>query len=524
MRVSSLLLLALAALPAAACQVCKKDGAIGATSYGLQRPKLGDGWNWAGQALPTGDLRTSVLTLEKITPSTLCLEKEFEYTIRLKNISQTKLTDVVVSDSLPGSGYKFRGAEPAATRSGNTLSWDFGDVAPGATREMTVKGHVTDNMGQVPCCASVSYGPHEMPKVVPPAPKPVPPPAPKVEPPVLVAKLTLVKSTPPDTCLMDEIPIRLVVKNTGNGRATDVKVMDQLPDGWTVNGKPTLSFDVGALEPGASKELAASARASRVGRFTNNATASAAGGLTATATSDTNVHKAILEITKSADRRSTILGRPVTFTVTVKNTGDWVAGDCTIKDTVTGADSVSAISDGGTSNGASVMWKLGDLQPGASRSVKMTATRSSAGAIDNTATASAHCADPVSASASAAFAGIPAVLLEVKDNPDPVVIGATTTYTIVVTNQGTAADSDIVISCGFEDNVEFVSAEGATAGTRKGSTVTFAPLGSIKPKEVAQWTVVVKGVKAGDSRFKVALTTHETQRPIEETEATRIYE
>ena len=35
---------------------------------------------------------------------------------------------------------------------------------------------------------------------------------------------------------------------------------------------------------------------------------------------------------------------------------------------------------------------------------------------------------------------------------------------------------------------------------------------------------MVKGVKAGDSRFKVALTTHETQRPIEETEATRIYE
>ena len=53
--------------------------------------------------------------------------------------------------------------------------------------------------------------------------------------------------------------------------------------------------------------------------------------------------------------------------------------------------------------------------------------------------------------------------------------------------------------------------------------VKFAPLKSLAPKAKAVWRVVTKGVKAGDSRFKVSLTSDQMASPAPETESTHVY-
>jgi len=58
----------------------------------------------------------------------------------------------------------------------------------------------------------------------------------------------------------------------------------------------------------------------------------------------------------------------------------------------------------------------------------------------------------------------------------------------------------------------------------EGSTITFAPLSTLAPKGKATWRVVVTAVKAGDSRFKTTMITNQLTRPVEETEATRVYD
>ncbi len=506
---SKLLWAALTVLAAGACRMQSSGG------HGMRRPDIGRDWTWAGDAIPTGDMTTSLLTLEHMVPSNLRAGQDCSYTVRVTNISKTPIRRVVVSDDTAQSGFELSQSTPEASRMGSVLRWDLGTLQPGAVEEIQVAGRAGPT-GEAPCCSHVAYAEAERPK---PAPAPTP-----VAPPPAMGGLELSKTEPTDTCVYDDIPIRLVVKNPGKGQATDVKVTDELPDGWTVDGKKSVTFNVGTLAPGASKELSARAHSARTGSFTNHATATASGGLSANASSRTNVHKATLQVTKTGPRSSVILGRAATFNITVKNTGDWTAADCTVKDTMSGADSVTAASDRGSISGSTVTWNLGNLAAGESRSLTVSATRSTGGAIQNTATASARCAEPATASASANFIGIAAVLLEMADDPDPVPVGGTTTYTIRVTNQGTAADSEIVVTCTMEDAVEFVSAAGVTRGTHAGATVTFAPLARLAPKEVATWTVVVRGVKAADSRFKIVLDTKETGRPIEKTEATRIYE
>ena len=86
----------------------------------LGRPgDLDASWNWNGQALPTGDPATSVITIEKFSPAVVNVNNSYDYTVRVRNISSgMDLADVVVTDKLPASGYAYESSSPAGQVSG----------------------------------------------------------------------------------------------------------------------------------------------------------------------------------------------------------------------------------------------------------------------------------------------------------------------------------------------------------------------------------------------------------------------
>jgi len=251
--------------------------------------------------------------------------------------------------------------------------------------------------------------------------------------------------------------------------------------------------------------------------------ASSAGGLKAESETTTVVRQPVLVITKTGPEKR-YLGRSVTYEITITNKGDAAAEKLVVEDQLpTGVKSVIA-SNGGRPMGGKVVWNLGTLAPERSKKVSLTLSPMKAGSITNTAMATATCAQGVRASATTSVEGISAVLLEVIDVEDPIEIGSNETYVITATNQGSAPDTNIKIVCTLEDNMQYVSSSGATRGSSVGNTVTFSPLGSLAPKAKATWRVVVKAVKAGDVRFTVVMNTDQLTRPVQETEATHLYD
>ena len=107
---------------------------------------------------------------------------------------------------------------------------------------------------------------------------------------------------------------------------------------------------------------------------------------------------------------------------------------------------------------------------------------------------------------------------------DPIEVGAQSSYVITVTNQGSAVGTNIVIKCTLPAEMELVSTTGPTKETVRAKVVTFAPLKSLAPKAKATYRVIVKGVKTGDVRFRVSLTSDQMTSPASETESTHIYE
>jgi uncharacterized repeat protein (TIGR01451 family) len=227
-----------------------------------------------------------------------------------------------------------------------------------------------------------------------------------------------------------------------------------------------------------------------------------------------------LEITKSCPKLR-YLGREASFEIVVTNKGSSPAANVVVTDSMVGAGFVSA-DNGGTRSGDTITWSLGSLDAGQSRTLKVVAACNTIGVIRNRARVT-WCAE-AAAECETEVRGIPAILLECVDDPDPIEVGGTLTYTITVTNQGTEVGTNIVVNCTLPPEQEYVSTGGATTGTNSGKAVSFAPLPSLAPKAKATFTVTVKGVSPADSRFKVEMKSDQIDSPVMETESTHIYD
>jgi uncharacterized repeat protein (TIGR01451 family) len=447
----------------------------------------------------------AVIQLNKTMPGEVQLNAPFDYTINVTNTTDMTVADVVVTENIPVN-LSVKNADPAATKDGGKLVWKLGSFDPKQSRKIIVSG-VATNTDCVKTCANATY---------------VLPACANVK--VVQPKLQLKKTAPAEVLLCDPIPVKFVVTNPGTGSARNVKIEDTLPAGLrTAEGRSKLVFDAGTLAAGQSRQFSATLKAGKTGTYVNKAVASSAAGLKAESETRTIVRQPVLAISKTGPEKR-YLGRSVDYEITVTNKGDAPAKNLLLEDQLPSGVKFVSASDRGKVVAGKVQWNLGSLSPGQSRKVSVTVMPDKAGTITNSVTATATCAEGVRASVKTSVAGIPAVLLEVIDIDDPVELGGQTTYVIIATNQGSSPGTNISIVCTLEDNEQYVSSSGATRGTLAGDIVTFAPLRNLAPKAKATWRVVVKAVKAGDVRFKVTMNTDQITRPVQETEATHLYE
>jgi len=449
-----------------------------------------------------------VVQLDKTMPKEVGLNKPFNYTLRIANLTNTTLNDVIVTEDLPDN-FKFLSSNPSAQQDeDNVLFWEIATLGPKAVTQISISGLATyiDTLKHcttvvtpvVPACASVQ---------------------------VIQPELKLTRTAPTEVLVCDPIQVRYVVTNSGTGYVPNVKIVETLPAGLrTTGGKTEVVFDAGTLMAGQSQQFSAELRATKTGQYVSKASANSTMGLRAeSATTTTAVTQPILAVQKTGPERQYI-GRPVTYQITVTNKSDVAARNTVIEDMIPdGVNSVRGTA-GAKLLGPKLVWELGTLEPGTSESVKISFTPTKAGTLINSATASAYCAEAVTSTVRTVVAGIPAILMEVSDVEDPVRVGERATFVIRIKNQGSATATNIRIACMLEDYVRYVSSAGATSGTSDGQTVRFVPLGTLAPQAEVAWRVVVEAVRPGDMRFKVVMNMDEMTRPVEETESTHLYD
>ena len=90
--------------------------------------------------MPTGEVDSSTLLLEKVTPREVLRGVEFEYLIRLTNLTDMALEGVRVEDEFSGN-LKLVGGEPSPQLDeAGIASWDVGTLEAGQVLDIRARG------------------------------------------------------------------------------------------------------------------------------------------------------------------------------------------------------------------------------------------------------------------------------------------------------------------------------------------------------------------------------------------------
>lgn len=477
-------------------------------------------------AYPTGERETSVLLLEVDTPQQVRVGRPYNYSVRVTNLTDTPLHGVQVRDAGAATADSVvsaeargnvrpapetaaaRGAGAAATTTrpfagavkaqpdeyGERVAWTVGTLGPKQTQTREFSG-TADAVGTIHTCLAVTYSPALCIAVQ-----------------ATQPEIEVVKSGPSDVLICQEIAYTYTVRNTGTGNAENVVLEDRLPEGLqTAEGRNVLTANIGTLKQGESKDVTARLRAQRTGTFSSRAAARMGEDTAQSRAVTTVVREPVLALEVEAPE-ATYVGQALNYRVTVRNTGDAPAEKTTLRLTSVGATGRLADRD------------LGTIAPGGSRTVNITTRAGRDARASLTAAAEAVCAKPVTDQAAVEIRTIPALQLEVVDGEDPVQIGANTTYTINVRNEGSGPDRNIALRGTLPPEMQFVSAKGVTRVTANGRNLTFEPVGELAAGAAATWTVVVKALRAADTRFGLELNSAALGRPAVETEPTTIFD
>lgn len=461
--------------------------------------------NRPGQAQLEGQ-QTASLTLEKIAPEEVQVDREATFQLRVRNVGTAPAENVVVIDRVP-QGTKFVSARPNCTPTAEgILMWQLDTIAPGGESVLDVQLLPTAE-GEIGSVASVSFQSKASVRSI-------------CTRPQLAVKCDAV----PTVLLGESITLDITVVNNGSGAAADVVLQEDVPEGLNFHAGRAIDQRIGTLEPGESVRLSLDLDSVKKGVFQNRLTVLNEGRVHDELTTDIQVVAPALQVTLTGPTRR-FLQRQATYALGVSNPGTAAARDVElIAYLPRGMNYVTSDNQGQYDQQShAVYWALEELPAGNQGDAHVTVTPVEPG--DQKLRAEGRAAGDLHSTCehSVLVEGLPELEFTVKDVADPIEVGSRTQYEIRVINQGTQQDSNVQVAAALPPDVELIDGSGPTQATIQGQQVLFAPLATLAPQEEAVFVLHAQGKTAGHHVIRVQLQSDGLAVPVTKEESTRVY-
>lgn len=249
------------------------------------------------------------LELTKTGPETARLNEQAVFQLRLTNVGNGPAFGVVLHDDLPA------GLEH---ESGASIDAEIGTLGPGESKQLALSTKATKpgrHLNKASAWAENAAAVQAEAAVV-----------------VTEAALSMKKTGPAGCFVNREVDFALEVSNPGTAAATNVRVLDPIPDGLEfvaasdggayVAASRTVTWTLGTLEPGSQKTLKLKVIGSRAGDFVNRATIQGDRGLEAVSSAPLHVEGVpalLLEVVDLDDPSE--VGSETTYEIRVFNQG-----------------------------------------------------------------------------------------------------------------------------------------------------------------------------------------------------------
>lgn len=470
--------------------------------------------NNSSSAATAVNTRTDLSIVKTDAPDPVATGSNLTYTLTVTNIGPSNATGVTVTDVLP-AGVTFVSAtasQGTATNAAGTITGALGNIASGGTATVTVTVSVgAGTVGPIDNTATVTGNETD-------------PVAGNNTSSTTTAvtrqvDVSIAKADNPDPIIAgNQITYTMTVTNNGPSTATNVTVTDILPAGLTfvsanasqgtaTNAAGTVTGALGSLAPSgtATVTIVATVGAGVTGNISNTATVTStetdSNTANNSATQTTTLNQSIdLGITKVDTADPVIAGNNVTYTLTINNAGPSNATGVTVTDVLpTNLTFVSATPSQGTATNANgtITANLGNIANGGTATITVVATVAGtfSGNLTNTATVTATQTDSNTTNNTATQSTTVNKQVDLRitkvDNTDPLVAGASLTYTITVFNDGPSQATNVSVNDILPAGVTFTSATASQGtATNNNGTITGA-LGTINSGSSATITVVV---------------------------------
>ncbi len=295
----------------------------------------------------------------------------------------------------------------------------------------------------------------------------------------IAPNIALSKVGPPVAGLGQNFTYTITVTNTGRIESEAATVRDVIPEGLSfVGSQPqanlegrNLIWTLGPLPPGRSVAIQTTFRADREGTFSNQASVITAEGLTAEARVTTQVTVPSLSVSKTAPLTAA-LGAPITYQMTVTNTGTGPATNVVLRDEM---DPGLEHASGETR----LELRVGNLQPGeTSRPIPLVLTPRREGQLTNRVTAFAD--GGLTASAQHVVTVARPRLSLAKTGPTNKYARSEVEWNMLVSNPGDVPLTNLVVRDQLPAEVAFVQ---ANEGGQLISGQVVWSLGTLQPRE-----------------------------------------
>lgn len=216
------------------------------------------------------------------------------------------------------------------------------------------------------------------------------------------------------------------------------------------------------------------------------------------------------------------LGHMLQVCLEIHNTGEIPGTNVSVVLPIPETTYAMDTTEGGTVTNGTVNWTIAELPVGGVKKVCAALKTRKPGTLNFNATAACASVPPVTGACETEVMELPALLLEKSHAPNSVAVGSNTTYTVKVTNQGTAKYANLTISIVVDSNLVPVSSDNPDA-TISGQTVTFPVVPALAARQAVSYHIQARGVTAGDAHTKIIVASQMLNSPLTAEESTTVY-
>ncbi|MCR9016836.1 DUF7507 domain-containing protein [Aquiflexum gelatinilyticum] len=472
--------------------------------------------NSAPSQVTVEEVKPEIEVTKKANAPTVFAGEFISYTIEVTNFGTAPATNVTITDQLP-AGTFFISADNSVTHNAGTVTWTVGTINPGVTVQvnLVVQVGLTVPNGTIIINGIRVQSPD---LAIPVLNQPDPDNEVTV---VSLPELVVTKSAAsPKVNPGNTISYTITVFNLGTADAQDVLITDVLPTGTTflnadnggVHNNGTVTWTIADLPIGEQVELILTVTADQNltdgTQISNVASAVSPADPANTSTSDPSVVTVeviapVLDINKIPGSLTVNAGEDITYTISVRNTGNAPATNLTVTDPLPTNTTFVSADNGGTVTAGVVTWTLGTLEAGNTIDlilvVKVDPSTAAGTKIKNIATADSpdNLEGPIESSADPSLEVTVENLatLEISKAADRPTIrsGQNIVYTISVINNGPSDALGVIVDDVLPAGTVFVS---ATNGGVFANGIVQWSLGTIEAGDQINLQVTVTSLAA----------------------------